>query len=147
MFWEHPGNMASDISYLRSTPCCFGQNLLTWNHLAWSYESYCLNSVIYAFEEPWLCLLAPTGALEVAPLPLFHITSSRSSKIWSVYACIYSCQVNYKCWLMLIDMLIDAVWCWQMLTDADWCWLIPVVANWFWLVLIDADWMSNVQLF
>ena len=25
-------------------------------------------------------LLAPTGALEVAPLPLFHITSSRSSK-------------------------------------------------------------------
>ena len=25
-------------------------------------------------------LLAPTGALVVAPLPLFHITSSRSSK-------------------------------------------------------------------
>ena len=26
------------------------------------------------------CLLAPTGAFVVAPLPLFHITSSRSSK-------------------------------------------------------------------
>ena len=51
---------------------------------------------------------------------------------------------------MLIDMLIDADWCWLMLTgcawcwlmliDSDWCWLILIVADWFWLKLISADW-------
>ena len=86
--------------------------------------------------------LAPTGALVVAPLLLFHITSSRSSNSLFnlltllknfehsfLYIC---CQINYKCWLMLIDMLTDAEWCWLMLIDADW-----------WLMLIDADWCSN----
>ena len=31
-------------------------------------------------QSSQVTLLAPTGALIVAPLPLFHITSSRSSK-------------------------------------------------------------------
>ena len=51
---------------------------------------------------------------------------------------------------MLIDMLIDAEWCWLMVIDADllllmlidsyWCWLILIDADWFWLMLIDSDW-------
>ena len=79
-------------------------------------------SIIGYQYERCFTLLAPTGALVVAPLPLFHITSSRSSK--SLYnlltllknlehLCLYMCcQVNYKCWLMLID----SDWCWLMLT-------------------------------
>ena len=56
-------------------------------------------------------------------------TSSRSSKIWSIYACIYICQVNYKCWLMVIVMLTDADWCWLILTDRAWCWLMLIEAD------------------
>ena len=65
------------------------------------------------YNLPLLWLLAPTGALVVAPIPLFHITfshnllseessrssnlyitSSCSSKILSMYACIFNCIVD-----------------------------------------------------
>ena len=43
-------------------------------------ENYLNFSNLTSLESKEKFLLAPTGALVVAPLPLFHITSSRSSK-------------------------------------------------------------------
>ena len=84
---------------------------------------------LYSSRDAVYVLLAPTRALVVAPLPLFHITSSRSSK--SLYNLLKllknlehsylrdTCQVKYKYWLMLIDMLTERDWWWLMLIDAD----------------------------
>ena len=94
-------------------------------------------------------LLAPTGALVSSdrsscsrslPLPLFHLTSSRSSK--SLYNLLTLLKnLEHLClyiWLpSQSDMLIDADW--YMLVDTDWCWLMLSDHAWFWFLLIEAD--------
>ena len=81
-------------------------------------------------------LLAPTGALVVAPLPLFHITSSRSSKsLYNLLTLLKNLEplcLNIKLPSQL-QMNIVADW------YADWCWMIVIYADWFWLVLISAN--------
>ena len=136
--------------------CCNGDNFFRLSSgLCWSRVAYCrsprwrrmllLSTGGHYYRnvplpKKFKPILAPTGVPVVTPLPLFHITSSRFSKIWNIYAFIYSCQVNYKCWLMVIGVLIDADWCWLMMTDRAWCWLMLIDSDRSWLVLIDADW-------